>query len=444
MRKTRTLHTAISHRSVPHATKRSENGDALRVAREKIIRVFRYLEALNQHRNPVQRQLSGQQWSFWLHDLPSHPAAQRGPSRVATAARAAKDEARGIDSNQAENFVFKVRRPKLCPPPDPPREVAAWLKDGWDDPAKKAAFHETRKNSEAQNPDVQKEDAGEKFSDAPARVRAFERWALERDAWATNEKPARAAMKIFEMLYDLHGRLEREGEQLELILGDGVLSWRLPEGSIYHPILLQRLQLEFNAAIPEFTLSETEHPVELYSALFQSLSGIDGRAMGRCLEELERGDFHPLGDDATSSFLKRVVVQLSPRGEFVEGAPEGEQIEPCIGRDPVVFLRQRTLGFAAAIEGILEDLRTRREVPWSLLNIVGEAAPIVTIGPGSREDGTAASALGADVLLSKPANPEQIRIAQQLEKHGGVLVQGPPGTGKTHTIGNLIGHLLAQ
>src|SRR5262249_23132675 len=28
--------------------------------------------------------------------------------------------------------------------------------------------------------------------------------------------------------------------------------------------------------------------------------------------------------------------------------------------------------------------------------------------------------------------------------NGAVLVQGPPGTGKTHTIGNLIGHLLAQ
>ena len=27
---------------------------------------------------------------------------------------------------------------------------------------------------------------------------------------------------------------------------------------------------------------------------------------------------------------------------------------------------------------------------------------------------------------------------------GGILVQGPPGTGKTHTIGNLIGHLLAH
>jgi len=47
-------------------------------------------------------------------------------------------------------------------------------------------------------------------------------------------------------------------------------------------------------------------------------------------------------------------------------------------------------------------------------------------------------------LLSKPANPEQIRIAVRLEREGCVLVQGPPGTGKTHTIANLIGHLLAQ
>ena len=33
---------------------------------------------------------------------------------------------------------------------------------------------------------------------------------------------------------------------------------------------------------------------------------------------------------------------------------------------------------------------------------------------------------------------------RRLERHGAVLVQGPPGTGKSHTIANLIGHLLAQ
>src|SRR5215472_4711345 len=117
MRKTRTLRSAISHRSAPHATKRSENGDTLRVAREKIIRVFRYLEALNQHRNPVQRQLSSQQWSLWLHDLPNHASTQRGAHRAASSGRA-KDEG---PQNADDSFVFKVRRPKLSSPPDPPK-----------------------------------------------------------------------------------------------------------------------------------------------------------------------------------------------------------------------------------------------------------------------------------------------------------------------------------
>ena len=251
-------------------------------------------------------------------------------------------------------------------------------------------------------------------------------------------------MKIFEALYELYGRLDREAERVELVLGDGILSWRRLEGGIYHPILLQRLQLEFNASIPEFTLGETEVPVELYSALFQSMSDVDGRAVGRCREELEQGSFHPLGDDSTSGFLRRLVIQLSPRGEFSEhGAPVGEQDDPRVGRDAVIFLRNRTLGFAAAIQGVLADLRTREDLPWSLLNIVGEESPL----PETNELQAAAGRLlqtERDVLLSKSANPEQIRIAKQLSEHGGVLVQGPPGTGKTHTIANLIGHLLAQ
>ncbi len=137
-------------------------------------------------------------------------------------------------------------------------------------------------------------------------------------------------------------------------------------------------------------------------------------------------------------------MQLSPRGEFLEDrAPNKEENDPCIGRDPVLFLRARNLGYAATIEGILADLRTREDLPWSLLNIVGEEPPIPDAGNGSASVACSAQADGA-VLLSKAANPEQIRIARQLEEHGGVLVQGPPGTGKTHTIGNLVGHLLAQ
>src|SRR5467141_3394230 len=406
----------------------------LRIARDKLTRVFRYLEALNQHRNPAKRQLREQPWSLRLRDLPEHASIQLGGAKsLKTKNGSGEDSELG-----GSNYVLKAQRPRLTRPPEPPEEIAAWLEDGWDDPSSAFAVRPALEESE-----ISAAPTIVSFTDDAARTASLERWKLLRDEWAKTEKPARAAMKIFETLYALYGRVDREAERVELVLGDGILSWSSAEGSIYHPILLQRLQLQFNAAVPEFTLSEADHPVELYSALFQSMSDVDGRAIGRCREELEQEGFHPLINGATSGFLKRLVVQLSPRGELLEDrAPAGEANDPQIGRDPLLFLRSRTLGFAAAIEGILADLRTREDLPWSLLNIVGEESPIPDAGDANLSP--ISTQTGGEVLLSKPANPEQIRIAQQLEEHGGVLVQGPPGTGKTHTIGNLVGHLLAQ
>jgi very-short-patch-repair endonuclease len=413
------------------------DAEKLRVARDKLTRVFRYLEALNQHRNPAKRQIREQPWNLRLRDLPEHPSIQRGAGKASSA----KTKNGGSPNSEegGPSYVLKVQRPRLTRPPEPPGEIAAWLEEGWDDPLNAVAVEETLGES-----DNGAEPRLAKFADDPDRTASLERWELLREEWLKTEKPARAAMKIFETFYALYGRIDREAERVELILGDGILSWRRAEGDIYHPILLQRLQLQFDASVPEFTLSEADHPVELYSALFQSMNDVDGRAIGRCREELDEGGFHPLINGSTSGFLKRLVVLLSPRGEFLEErAPNSEANDPCIGRDPVLFLRARTLGFAAAIEGILADLRTREDLPWSLLNIVGEESPISAAGDAIPSTIGAAQTDG-EVLLSKPANPEQIRIAQQLEEHRGVLVQGPPGTGKTHTIGNLVGHLLAQ
>jgi hypothetical protein len=54
------------------------DADTLRVARDKLIRVFRYLEALNQHRNPARKQIREQIWTLWLKDLPDYPSIRHG------------------------------------------------------------------------------------------------------------------------------------------------------------------------------------------------------------------------------------------------------------------------------------------------------------------------------------------------------------------------------
>jgi len=388
------------------------------VGRERIARVFRYLKALNEHRNPAKRDLSEQPWALWFRNLPDHPAIQR---RLLN----------GKDADE-DDFILKVGRPTFTQAPQPPLPIVEWLEGDWEDPDADVLLVEA------------KGDAGSepiRFDSEPRRVEAYERWRAQHQAWAATERPARVAMKTFEQIYELYGRIEREAENIELVLGDGILSWKRLEGSIYHPILLQRIQLAFNPSVPEFTLIETGREVELYSALFRSMPDIEPKVLARCREELDRGGFHPLGGNDTLEFLRRFVVQLSPRGQFAEGAPEKEAADPKIGRAPVLFLRTSTLGFAPAIEGTLDDLAVREDLPLALLKIVGLDPPpkadekAETFEPGDEPE---------EVLLSKPANPEQIRIAVRLEREGCVLVQGPPGTGKTHTIANLIGHLLAQ
>ncbi len=253
-------------------------------------------------------------------------------------------------------------------------------------------------------------------------------------------------LDIYNRLYALSAQLAREAEHIELVLGNGILSWHpTPTNGVHHPVLLLRLQLHFNPQIPEFTISETEHPAELYTALFQILPEINAINIGRSRQDFEQGGYHPLGGNETSQFLQRLVNQLSSRGQFVENAVEQTNKSiPLITRDPVLFLRDRTLGFSTAIDSILEALPTSSYLPQSITSL------ITSDTQGYQQTNSSTSAIqspnGEDehVLLSKPANAEQLEIARRLEKHGAVVVQGPPGTGKTHTIANLIGHFLAQ
>lgn len=416
------------------------DGDSLKVARGRLTQVFQFLQEFNQLRNPVKRLISEQPWVLWFRDLPDHASISRGViSEVPVGEVGAADTTDTGRPSTADDFILKVSRPALTRAPGPAAEIAERLLPGWDNIDGAVRVHPSRNE-----PDETGQSIIVQFEDDPRRPRLLSRWQEQRNEWVRNERPARDALKIFERLYELRGLIERESERVELALGDGILNWRLPEGGMHHPVLLQRLQLEFDPSIPQFTISETDQPVELYSALFRS-SDLDGRVIGRCLEELQRGPYHPLGDDATSGFLRSLVVQLSAHGQFVgQGQPQGNTDYPRIGRAPVLFLRTRTLGFATAIEEVLKDLQRGQVPPQSLTRLVGIEPPPSDTQPGNLANPPFLGNEDDHILLSKPANLEQLQIADRLERYGSVLVQGPPGTGKTHTIANLIGHLLAQ
>lgn len=397
----------------------------LSLARERLQRLFEFLREFDQLRHPVVRHVDQLDFRLWLDELPEHESIERG----------------WLDEDA--DFVLRVSRPDLRECPEPPRVLVDWLEDVWQDPETEVQIVEERRQ-----PAVVYGDPEEvtHFNDDPERVLAFSRWMERRGEWAEHERFARRAMVSFERLYRLHGVLERESERFELFAGDAVLDWGTRSGRVHHPIVLQVMQLDFEAALPRFTISLGDRPPELYTSLLRAIDEIDGRALANATDEFDADSYHPFSGAEVDGFLQALVARFHERGEYNSTGPARSAGDaPAIGRRQMLLLRQRTQGYSIALEAIAEGLEDREDIPNSLLSIVGVEPPVsADSDDGISSDTRRPANENPDILFTKPANEEQAQIARRLERYRAVMVQGPPGTGKTHTIANLIGHLLAQ
>lgn len=399
--------------------------------RDRVSRLFQFVRAIYQLRNPVQRHIRElTDWTLSLEDLPAHPCI--------TLNRPEPESNATDEESTAPDVLLRVERPSLRPIPPPPPDISDWVEDGWQKYSGEARYIPSRQLDTDDAPKV------EPFDADPTRVEAFSQWNELRRLFLIEEKPAIETFEIFSRLYQLRGALERDAERYEVVLGDGILSWRVESGSIRFPLVLQRLELEFDPTVPAFTLTDAELPTEFNSALLRSISSVDGSIVGAIIAELVAGQYHPLMGENLTAFLKSISPRLASTGRFADEDPVGESADPVIYRAPLIFVRKRTFGFATALESILADLQQGGEIAQSLQNIVGLGSLVAEDGDLSQENGTVPYESPEDILFTLEANEEQFRIAETLARHSCVLVQGPPGTGKTHTIANIIGHLLAQ
>ena len=410
--------------------------------RERLTKLFEFLKAYSDLRYPPVRNVSDQPQYLWLKDLPSHSSVELF-----------RDLGKSEEETEDGDIVLRLSRPAIthCPPPTAP--LSEWLKPGWQDFPGSVEIQLTRNVGGQDGRAVV-----ERFEADKRRSSQLQAWRQQREQWVTNERPARQSLALFQTVYEWYGVQEREGERIELLVGDGVV--RCPDvgGEFRHPILLQKLELEFypEKRQPQFVFRKREHPPELYMEFLRVLPGVNSQQLARCADELKKAEFTPLGADDTDGFFRRLIQGLFPdSGEVVECDPPSElslfnrprstsaQRSPVIALQPVIFMRQRRTGPGNVFDLVLEDIATRDVFPSALLQILGletsnanqSEAHGVRLSVGNEDD---------DVLLSKPANREQLEIARQLSRRNCVLVQGPPGTGKTHTIANLLGHLLAQ
>jgi very-short-patch-repair endonuclease len=404
------------------------------VAQNRLTQVFKFLKELNELRNPVPRDMSGYAEVFRLETWPLHPLI-----RVRRGDPVEEDDE--LSSAAELEPLIRIKRAPLTPCPNPPDSLDGWLKPGWQSVEAEAEVLAARNF-----PDKEKGTVTVAFEDNAARVLARDRWAVARSEWVAAELPAIEARQIFERIHALWTKMQREGDRVELVLAEGMLN--VADCFICHPVLLQRVNLEFDPSGPEFCFHTGTEKPELYRALLRLVPSIEGRMVAQFDREMDAGAIEPLGGESTTGFLRRVVQGLFTDGEFSDdGARSPATGHPVIWRDAVILLRPRSAGLNTTLDFIVEDLEGgKAELPDGLVRIIGVEAGVTPPMQTSSALDKPQTPQGPepDILFSKPSNAEQYAIAARLIKSKAVLVQGPPGTGKTHTIANLLGHLLMQ
>jgi very-short-patch-repair endonuclease len=396
-----------------------------------LLKVFEFLKTYLDLRHPQVRDISQQMRVLWLNDLPRHDSVE------IIRPDGDPDQASEEDSD----IILRITRPGLTQCPTPPAALAAWLKPGWQEIDVNADVQPSRtmgeKNGSARI---------ERFEEVPQRPAALRKWQEERAQWQRIERPARQALAIFQTVYEWFGIHEREAERIELLVGDGLLNCPDEDGVFNHQVLLQRLELEFypEKGNPQFVFRKREQPPELYVEFLRLLPEANHQQIAKCVDELKQAELSPMDREETDEFLRRLIYGIFPGAGDVLAAheqPNGDK--PTIRRAPVIFMRQRRSGVENVFDMVREDIGKSTDFSAALLQIVGLGNGR---SPASPEAAAPSSAQEQDasILLSQPANKEQLEIARQLAKRDCVVVQGPPGTGKTHTIANLLGHLLAQ
>lgn len=412
---------------------------SVKIMQEKAIRLFSYLRDLARLNAKLTRDIFEYDGVVWFDDVPEY----KGCFSILSS----RELERVQDGIWLE--VRKAVEPRR--PPIPP-SCSRWVEENLEDDL----LSEPSMCSEIPLPALPDEQAGvlshavERLCDHPE---LSEEWqAYIQDSWlpwSHTYRAWKAADNLYFRLFSLHQELKKLGEKYELVLGLGLLTWETPNNQIIRRhIVVGDACLTFDADRAKFELQGAPVGIKLrFETEMIESSSLPSMDQQTIIDsQLSSIQESPWSKDEIDKILRSWVNSISPDGEY-SGAlapPEKCAKAPVVTFAPAIILRQRTQqSQTKCFNSIVEQIRQSGNVPHGVQQLceISETPSDTASGEmPSRCDPTVDSTL----YLPLPINDEQIQIVHQIENRQGILVQGPPGTGKSHTIANLICHLLAQ
>ncbi len=408
---------------------------------QKAVRLVDYLLKLATQRTKLIRDIAEYEKVLWISDVPHQPNCYT--------------QAWGRDEEHDPDEWLEVQNRPEPEVPAVPAQCKDWvnresLRNKNDLPQ---LFPEITR--QIQNPDWREGSDQpetiphtERLEDHPDIQRAWERYLEDKWLpWTEKHNAWEKVHKVYSSLFAIHQEQLRRGEEYELVLGLGLLTWQTPTGQrVRHHLLVADAILEFEARLGKFTVRP--HPEG--AKLRPELDMLDIEEQPAGAEETAKTSLAAAGDDpwekgCVEGVLQGLVHSINPQGEYhdsLDAKSSSASIKPIVEYAPALILRKRSAkGLTETLERIKEQIKNGEDIPGGFADLA-EIRPNndPATGDGPKEPNVE---FDGEIFFPKPANDEQRRVVSKLQVASGVVVQGPPGTGKSHTIANLICHLLA-
>lgn len=385
------------------------------VVRERAVGLYKFLREMKKLEAKTVYEVGRYEEVMWLHTVPR--AAECGCVLF------------GEMNGQRQPALLEVHKPRFDRPLAAPGIALPWL-------SPKADLGDSSSRPELMQPGDGKLD---KYPDDLLPV-----WSdfLSRgwEPWAASDRMRRAVYDTYTGLFSIYQKVERQGDVFDLVVGLGCLSWQTPSGhKVLRHLVTLPVSLRFDTSAG---IMQVLPDADSWFSLEQDMLEAAERPPASVQRETEKVLEESAVDAWDGSDLQRLlcgwVNALSPDGQMSAAVePPGAGSEhPTVHLAPALILRRRTQSAMIAFyDGIIEQLEAGGPVPEGVRRLVEPAE--------DKKDTLVAPASG-ELLFPLPANDEQREVARQVMARPGVVVQGPPGTGKSHTIANIVCHLLAN
>jgi very-short-patch-repair endonuclease len=415
------------------------------VRRLKALQLARYLKEFVGLRSVTIRDVDKYEKVLWFGDIPQEPECQSSAWN---------------DNFEPGSPLLEVRKQQFPKLPEPPTSIVPWI----DQQALKRAaadIPELRSSILVADVNVVLSDGEEpplvatSLAENPEVVRDYERYRPKWESWSAEYRRRSGIQEIYAELFGMHTQVRKQGEIVELALGLGLLTWRSPVRGASVPIrrhvVTARVDLHFDPSTGTIRLDTAADGAQLRiedDMLEAELRPDRGYYEGLCDQLNEIGD--DIWDHARMhGALKSWAGILDSNSQWSADLKPGTDVagRALVTFAPALILRKRNqTGMVRIYEALIQRLSSDDiEVPSGWGSLIDDeddqdgGGVRLPPDPGVTPQMPAAQ----ETYFPLPANLEQGRIARAIDQRRGVLVQGPPGTGKSHTIANLMCHLLA-